>query len=136
MRIGELAQQVGSTPHAIRFYERRGLLPSPPRSDNRYREYGRADAERLRLLIGLRQLDIPLEQAAGLATMCAAGRCDEVSTGLRTLLAEKRLELARRMAEMQYLDRRMAHLAGDLERGGAPRQLIPAGEEDEHVTTL
>ncbi|MEO7295413.1 MAG: MerR family transcriptional regulator, partial [Candidatus Limnocylindria bacterium] len=117
MRIGELAQQAGSTPHAIRFHERRGLLPSPARSDNRYREYGRADAERLRLLIGLRQLDIPLEQAAELATMCAAGRCDEVSTGLRAFLAEKRQELARRMAEMRYLDRRMAHLAGDLERG-------------------
>lgn len=121
---------------AIRLtFERRGLLPSPPRSDNRYREYGRADAERLRLLIGLRQLDIPLGQAAR-ATMCAAGRCDEVSTGLRAFLAEKRQELARRMAEMQYLDRRMAHLAGDLERGGEPRQLIPTRKEDEHVTTL
>ncbi len=72
MRIGALAEQLGTTPHAIRFYERRGLLPAPARSDNRYREYSEADAERLRLLIGLRQLDIPLEQAAELATMCAA----------------------------------------------------------------
>ncbi len=114
MRIGILAERLGTTPHAIRFYERRGLLPAPPRGDNQYREYGEADAERLRLLIGLRKLDIPLDQAAELATMCAAGRCDEVSTGLRALLVEKRQELARRMAEMRYLDRRMAHLAGDL----------------------
>jgi len=51
-------------------------------------------------------------------------------------LVEKREELARRMGEMRYLDRRMAHLDSDLERGGAPLQLIPTGKEDEHVTTL
>ena len=79
MRIGTLAERLGTTPHAIRFYERRGLLPAPGRSTNRYREYDEADAERLRLLLGLRQLDIPLDQAAELASMCAAGRCDEVS---------------------------------------------------------
>lgn len=91
MRIGALAEQLGTTPHAIRFYERSGLLPAPARSDNRYREYSETDAERLRLLIGLRQLDIPLEQAADLATMCAAGRCDEVSDELRAVLVVKRV---------------------------------------------
>lgn len=136
MRIGTLAGRLGTTPHAIRFYERRGLLPAPGRSTNRYREYGEADAERLRLLIGLRQLDIPLDQAAELAIMCAAGRCDEVSDELRALLAEKRQELARRLAEMRYLDRRMAHLAGQLEAGGTPRTLINLGKEDEHASPL
>jgi DNA-binding transcriptional MerR regulator len=136
MRIGSLAQRLGVTPHAIRFYERRGLLPAPERGTNRYREYSEADAERLRLLIGLRQLAIPLEQAAELATMCAAGRCDEVSVELRTLLAEKRQELARRMDEMRFLDRRMAHLAGQLDRGTAPRSLINLGKEDEHVGAM
>jgi len=136
MRIGALAEQLGTTPHAIRFYERRGLLPAPARSDNRYREYSEADAERLRLLIGLRQLDIPLEQAAELATMCAAGRCDEVSDELRGLLSAKRVELARRVDEMRFLDRRMAHLAGQLEAGGTPRTLINLRKEEEHAPAL
>lgn len=136
MRIGILAEQLGTTAHAIRFYERRGLLPAPGRSENRYREYSEADAERLRLLIGLRQLDIPLEQAAALATMCAAGRCDEVSEELQTLLVEKRQELARRVAEMRFLDQRMAHLAGQLEAGATPRTLINLGKEDQHAPAL
>lgn len=136
MRTGALAAQLGTTPHAIRFYERRGLLPAPARSDNRYREYSEADAERLRLLIGLRQLDIPLEQAAGLATMCAAGRCDEVSDELRGLLVAKRVELARRVEEMRFLDRRMAHLAGQLGAGGIPRTLINLRKEEEHAPAL
>lgn len=136
MRIGALAEQLGITPHAIRFYERRGLLPAPDRGSNGYREYSQEDAQRIRLLIGLRQLDIPLEQAAELATMCAAGRCDEVSEELRTLLAEKRHELARRMDEMRFLDRRMAHLAGQLIGGATPRSLIERRKEDEHATAL
>lgn len=136
MRIGALAEQLGTTPHAIRFYERRGLLPAPARSENRYREYSEADAARLRLLIGLRQLDIPLEQAAELATMCAAGRCDEVSDELRGLLTTKRIELARRVDEMRFLDRRMAHLAGQLEAGGTPRTLINLRKEEEHAPAL
>jgi DNA-binding transcriptional MerR regulator len=136
MRIGILAERLGTTPHAIRFYERRGLLPAPPRGDNQYREYGEADAERLRILIGLRKLDIPLDQAAELATMCAAGRCDEVSDELRTLLTEKRKELARRVTEMRFLDQRMAHLADQLDAGATPRLLIQLGKEDNHATAL
>ena len=136
MRIGTLARRLGTTPHAIRFYERRGLLPAPGRGDNRYREYTEADAERLRLLIGLRPLDIPLDQAADLASMCAAGRCDEVSDELHSLLAVKRQELARRMEEMRFLDRRMAHLAGQLAGGAAPRSLINLGKEDNHARAV
>lgn len=136
MRIGALAQQVGVSAHTIRFYEARGLLPAPERGDNGYREYTEADTERLRLLLGLRRLDIPLEQAGQLATMCAAGRCNEVSEGLRTLLADKRAELARRMDEMRFLDQRMRHLAGELNRGAAPRRLISLGKEDEHAPAM
>jgi DNA-binding transcriptional MerR regulator len=136
MRIGTLARRLGITPHTIRFYEQRRLLPEPGRGTNRYREYTEADAERLRLLVGLRELDVPLEQAAELATMCAAGRCDEVSEELRTLLTEKRRELRRRVSELRFLDERMAHLAGQLDRGAAPRSLIGVGKEDEHAPAV
>ncbi|MGH2357593.1 MAG: MerR family transcriptional regulator [Candidatus Limnocylindria bacterium] len=94
MRIMALVQRLGTTPHAIRYYERRGLLPAPARAASGYRGYSAADAERLRLLLGLRQLDIALEPAAELATMCAACRCDEVSDELRAELIDKRRELA------------------------------------------
>lgn len=130
MRIRTLADRLGTTPHAIRFYERRGFLPVAPRGENRYREYAESDVERLRLLIALRQLDLPLEQAAQLASMCAEGRCDEVSADLRAAIAHKRTELRRRIQEMQYLENRLAHLQGDLSAGEAPRSLITHGKEE------
>jgi DNA-binding transcriptional MerR regulator len=124
MRIGELAERLGTTTHAIRFYERHGLLPAVERTANGYREYGDGEVTRLRLLMGLRQLDLPLGQAAELAGLCAAGRCDEVSDELRAVIEAKRRELARAMGELRFLDRRLEHLASRLDAGDRPRSLI------------
>ncbi len=136
MRIGTLTRRLGTTTHAVRFYERHGLLPAPERTENGYREYSEADAERLRLLIGLRQLDLSLSQAAQLAALCSEGRCEQVSAELRSVLAHKRADLRRRIAEMRYLDRHLAHLEGDLAAGEPPRPLITLGKEDRHDQAL
>ena len=129
MRIGILARRLGVTANAIRFYEKQGLLPQAGRGQNGYREYSEADISRLRLLIGLRSLDLPLDQSAVLADMCAAGRCGQVSEELRAAIEEKRVELRRRFDEMTFLDQRLAHLSGQLDAGNAPRQLLVAGKE-------
>lgn len=135
MLIGEVAAQVGMTPHAIRLYERDGLVPEPPRGLNGYREYDERDVQHLRLLVGLRRLDLPLAEAAELAGMCAAGRCNDVSAELRGMLTEKRSEIRRRIVDLHYLERRMAHLEGSLAAGESPRTLITLGKEErEHET--
>jgi DNA-binding transcriptional MerR regulator len=45
VRIGEVAEQAGVNVETLRYYERRGLLPEPPRGEGGHREYG-ADAIR------------------------------------------------------------------------------------------
>lgn len=130
MRIGVLAQHLATTANTIRFYERQGMLPRAARGENGYRNYTDADVSRLRLLVGLRSMDLPLVQAATLADMCLAGRCGEVSEDLRAAIEEKRAELRRRFDEMAYLDQRLAHLSGQLNAGAAPRPLIAVGKED------
>jgi len=47
MRIGELAEQAGVNVETLRYYERRGLLPEPPRSPSGHRHY---DHETLRFV--------------------------------------------------------------------------------------
>lgn len=112
MRIGELARAVGVTTDTVRFYERSGWLPRAARRDNSYREYGEADAEHLRLLIDLRRLDVPLEDAAQIASWCHSGHCVETSAELPRLIAERRAAVADRILGLQSLDARLA----DLER--------------------
>jgi MerR family transcriptional regulator, copper efflux regulator len=117
MRIGELAREVGIGPDTVRFYERSGLLPRPSRKENSYREYGDQDVEHLRLLIELRRLDVPLADAARIANWCHSGHCAEATEELPRLIADRRADIARRVAGLRALDARLAGLARHLERG-------------------
>ena len=112
MRIGELADRVGVQADTVRFYEREGWLPRPPRQGNGYREYAEADVEHLRLLIDLRRLELPLDEAARLASYCHSGHCADTSAALPALIAARRTELAERLGRLRELDARLA----DLER--------------------
>jgi len=121
MRIGELAQRVGVSTDTVRFYERSGWLPPPARRDNDYREYGDADADHLRLLIDLRRLDVPLDDAARIASWCHSGHCAEATSELPRLIADRRTVIADRIAGLQALD---ATLSG-LERHLRSRPDLP-----------
>ena len=47
MHIGELARNAGVNVQTIRFYEREGLLPRPPRTEAGYRCYEWSDLEQV-----------------------------------------------------------------------------------------
>jgi DNA-binding transcriptional MerR regulator len=53
-RIQEVADEVGLTTRAIRYYEEQGLLEPAARSEGAYRLYDASDVERLRFIRGLR----------------------------------------------------------------------------------
>lgn len=123
MRIGELARALGVSADTLRFYERSGLLPTPPRTESGYRDYGPAEMERIRLMLDLRRLDVPLADAARIAGWCQTGHCSEASSALPALLAARRAELKERIERLQALDRRLA----ELERHLALQPLPMAG---------
>lgn len=134
MRIGELAAELGVSAKALRFYEQRGALPAARRGANGYREYGPEDVTRLRVLTGLRRLDVPLDEAADLALMCAQGECGRVADELHRLIATRRAQIAERSDELATLDTELARLDAALVSGAAPRPLIQiARKEDHHV---
>ncbi len=119
MRIGELADRVGVPADTVRFYEREGWLPRPMRQDNGYREYADADVEHLRLLIDLRRLEMPLDEAARLASWCHSGHCADTGSQLPLLIAERRADVAARLARLQELDARLADLERHVARSAA-----------------
>jgi DNA-binding transcriptional MerR regulator len=90
--IGELAKQTGTDPKTIRFYERAELL-SPPRH-GRFRTYLATDIQRLKNVLQLRKMGVPIAQirevlsalpdgADVLATPSAAGVLGRHLTALR-----------------------------------------------------
>lgn len=112
MRIGELADRVGVPADTVRFYEREGWLPRPSRQVNGYRDYAEADVEHLRLLIDLRRLELPLDEAARLASWCHSGHCADTTAELPRLIADRRAAVTERIGRLRELDERLA----DLER--------------------
>ena len=126
MRIGELAIEVGVSTDIVRFYERSGWLPRASRRDNAYREYSEADVEHLRLIIDLRRLDLPLEDAARIAGWCHSGHCAESTADLPRLIGQRRAEIAQRIAGLQALDARLSGLQGHLARSARSLRVMDA----------
>lgn len=60
MKINDVEQALGISKANIRFYEKQGLL-TPERSENKYRNYSDADVDRLKTIIVLRKLGIPIQ---------------------------------------------------------------------------
>jgi DNA-binding transcriptional MerR regulator len=68
LRIGEVAEQTGTTPRTIRYYEEIGLLPgSGEREQGKHRCYSQADVARVKEIVRLRDLlGLSLEQLSRL----------------------------------------------------------------------
>jgi DNA-binding transcriptional MerR regulator len=62
MNIGELARAADTKAETIRYYERIGLLPAPPRTAGNYRDYSAAHVSRLTFIRRARSLGFSIEQ--------------------------------------------------------------------------
>jgi DNA-binding transcriptional MerR regulator len=107
LRIGEVAELVGTTARTIRYYEEIGLLPgSADREQGKHRCYTESDVERVREIVRLRDLlGLSLEQLSRLL---------EAETARAELRRE--WKLAESGAEQQrILTEALAHVATQLE---------------------
>ncbi|MET7743446.1 MerR family transcriptional regulator [Streptomyces sp. NPDC005385] len=67
MRIGDAAAVAGTTARALRFYEERGLLPTPRRTAAGQREYGPGEVARIKVIRDLLALGLTVEDLCRLA---------------------------------------------------------------------
>lgn len=108
LRIGELSARTGCSIETIRFYERKGLLPAPARSDGNYRLYSVADVERLTFIRHCRSLDMALDDVRMLLSFRDAPNqnCGDVNV----LLDERIEHVATRIQELQALEKQLTSL--------------------------
>lgn len=101
-QIGELARRTALSIDAIRFYERRKLLPPAFRSTGRFRLYTTADIERLRFVQQMQRLGFSLEEIKQLMAIRAdrAHACAAVQQFLVTKLDGVRTKIR----ELQNLE--------------------------------
>ncbi len=78
MTIGELATAAGVHVETIRYYEREGILPEPPRTPSGYRQYGETDRWRLAFIQRGKGLGFSLKEIAELLGAGEERTVDEV----------------------------------------------------------
>lgn len=108
MKIGELASAAGTQAETIRYYEREGLLPVPPRSDANYRVYGGEHVERLAFIRHCRSLDMTLDEIRALLHFkdSPAENCGKVNS----LLDEHIGHVASRIRDLKALEKELRGL--------------------------
>ncbi|MFF3772056.1 MerR family transcriptional regulator [Streptomyces sp. NPDC002232] len=89
MSIGEVAERTGLTVHALRFYEREGLLVGPVRrTSGGRRRYTTVDVEWLQICVRLRESGMPLADLKRFAELVRQGQGNEAER-LRLLDAHR-----------------------------------------------
>jgi len=125
MLIGEVAEAVGVSSQAIRFYERKGLLPDAERAANGYRVYDEAALNLLRFINEAQAAGLTLSEIRSIIDLRDAGTvpCAHVVTLIDSKLADARARI-RQLAALQ------TELETLLERS---RLLDPADCDDDDI---
>lgn len=111
MGVQEFAKHLGITPDTVRYYSRIGFLNPKKDINNGYREFGRADLERMVFILRARQL--------GLTGSDIAKIFDQVSKGatpcplVRKLLDDRLHEIERELQESKKLHERIKYAMND-----------------------
>jgi MerR family mercuric resistance operon transcriptional regulator len=115
LRRAELAQRTGCNLETIRYYEKIGMMPDPPRSEAGYRLYSAAHVSRLRFILRARELGFSIEDIGGLLALVDGGHqtCAEVKERTEKHLAGVRSKIANLKRIEKVLARTASQCSGD-----------------------
>ncbi|MDO9431806.1 MAG: helix-turn-helix domain-containing protein [Phenylobacterium sp.] len=105
IQIGELSRRTGCNIETIRYYERIGLMPAPPRR-GRYRSYGADDVGRLGFVRRARELGFTLDEVRALLGLAGGGQAS--CADVRTLAASHLTDVRARIADLRRMERVLA----------------------------
>jgi DNA-binding transcriptional MerR regulator len=111
IHIGEAAKRTTLSIDAIRFYERRSLLPKPVRTEGRFRLYTEDDLARLGFIRQMQGLGFSLREIKQLLDL--RSRKVEACSPVRELLKMKLETIQGKILELQKLE---TELAADLRK--------------------
>ncbi len=111
LTIAEVAERVGLTAHALRYYERDGLLLQPvDRAASGHRRYSRSDVRWITLLTKLRLTGMPIREVKKYADLVRLGPGNERER--LALLTAHRERVERQLVEVTSHLRAIDHKIG------------------------
>jgi MerR family mercuric resistance operon transcriptional regulator len=109
LKTGELAKRAGVNIETLRFYEREGLMPEPPRRTSGYREYPAESVQRIRFIKRAQELGFSLREVKELLAL----RVEPGTTcaDVRRKAREKVDAVRRKIADLQAIERALENLS-------------------------
>jgi DNA-binding transcriptional MerR regulator len=102
MQIGFVAQKVGLSVDAIRFYERNGLLPRAARTQGGFRQFEEQDVETLAFIRRVQGLGFKLSEIRSLLTL--RGKRVQACAPVRRRLQAKLDDVRGKLASLKKLE--------------------------------
>lgn len=120
LKTGELARRAGVNVETLRFYERRGLLPKPPRRESGYREYPPENVGRIRFIKRAQELGFSLGEIKELLALRvqAGTSCADV----RERADQKLRDVRQKIADLKAIERALGKLTASCSGRGPLRE--------------
>ena len=101
LRIGQVADEAGVGVETVRFYEHRGLIDEPPRTEAGYREYPQGAVDRIRFIRRAKDLGFTLKEIRELLNLRlnSEATCGDVKENARAKITdiEEKIRVLQRM---------------------------------------
>ena len=126
LTIGQLAKKANVNLETIRYYERRGLIPEPPRSVSGYRQYSADDLQRTRFIKRAQALGFSLKEIEELLTLRVepGTTCGEVKARVQAKIKD----VEKRIADLEHMQAALLRLSKRC-TGRGPASKCPILEE-------
>lgn len=109
LTIGAFAKAAGVNVETIRFYQLKGLLPTPDRPYGSIRRYGDADVARVKFVKSAQRLGFSLDEIGQLLKLEDGTHCSEAAELAALRLADVRA----RLADLSRIEAVLSKLVGE-----------------------
>lgn len=118
LTIGRLSTRAAVNIETVRYYERIGLLPSPPRTEGGHRLYGEPHVKKLTFVRRARELGFTLEEIRAL--MRLADERPPSCARARSLATKHLADVREKIADLKRMERVLTQTVALCEEGDRP----------------
>ncbi|BCH24757.1 MerR family transcriptional regulator [Mesorhizobium sp. L-8-3] len=118
LRRAELARRTGCNLETVRYYEKIGLLPEPPRTAAGYRSYDTGHERRLRFVLRARDLGFSIDEVRELLRL--VDERDQPCAEARTLAADHLADVCAKIADLKRMERVLEEMVAQCDDGARP----------------
>ncbi|MBA1142936.1 MerR family transcriptional regulator [Mesorhizobium neociceri] len=102
MQRAEVARRTGTNLETVRYYEKVGLLPEPPRTQSGYRNYDTTHERRIRFVLRARELGFSLDEIRALLRL--VDERDQPCADARVVAATHLEDVRAKIADLRRME--------------------------------